>query len=207
MVRKFFKENLYFIYMVQDLDVRKKIEGLLPNIDVIRRKDFSLFDESGRVYLDSAATSQVPRSVLLKEFDYRTTNIRGSNHSKDSYESEEAGRTTEATRQNLVRFFNSSNYDTGFNSGTTSASNFVAATFPFESSDLAIFTEAEHHSQILSARNFAHAAGAKTLYVPIILPDGNLDLDRFGEIVKSHKNGKHQSMKSIFISFSRKKAT
>lgn len=169
---------------------RMNLRGLLPNIDKIRSRDFPLFEKYGRIYLDSTATSQEPQSVKDKMHEYRSTHIRGSNHSKNSAEAREAQQRQEESREKLKRFFGSYNYLTGFTAGTTDSSNWVATRFPFEKGDVLVITEAEHNSQILTARNMAREKGADVYYVPVNLPDGRLDLERFRKIVSQRKKGK-----------------
>jgi cysteine desulfurase/selenocysteine lyase len=164
--------------------------GLLKDVDSIRKSDFPLFDKEKRVYLDSTATSQEPQSVKDRMHEYRSTHIRGSDHSKNSAEAREAQSRHDEARQKLMDFFNSHDYIVGFTSGTTDSSNWVASRFPFEKGDALLITEAEHNSQILTARNMAKDKGVDVSYVPVTLPEGRLNLDYLRKFVSKRKKGK-----------------
>ena len=64
--------------IISDDRVHDLFPGILENIKEIRTKDFPSLESSNRVYLDSAATSQEPLSVMHQIFEYRSKNIRGS---------------------------------------------------------------------------------------------------------------------------------
>jgi cysteine desulfurase/selenocysteine lyase len=164
--------------------------GLIRDIHTIRQKDFPLLGEKNRVYLDSAATSLEPQSAIDKGFEYRKTHLRGNNHSKNSEEAREVHEKLEDVRQKLQDFFSAQNYLVGFTSGTTETSNWIASRFPFKKDDLIIITEAEHNSQILTARNMAKSAGAQIKYLPVSSKEGKLDLKQLRRIVTEQVSGK-----------------
>ncbi len=164
--------------------------GLIRDIHSIRQRDFPLLDAKNRVYLDSAATSLEPQSVIHSAYEYRRTHLRGNNHSKNSAEAREIHQELEDVRKKLQDFFSAHNYLIGFTSGTTDTSNWIAARFPFKKDDMIIITEAEHNSQILTARNQAKSAGAKIKYLPVSSKEGKLDLNYLRKIVSEKKNGK-----------------
>ena len=163
--------------------------GLLPNIDEIRERDFPQLIESGRIYLDTTATSQEPWSVVKRMCRYRRSHVRGSNHSSHSAEAREAHEAFDSARAKVTDFFGAHNFTTGFTSGVTDTSNYIASRFPFKSGDLLVLTDMEHNSQILTARNFAKNAGAKVKYAPID-NSGRLDLERLENIIRSQTRGK-----------------
>jgi len=178
-----------FVDVPRIIKAQKETEffpGLLDELHSIRRRDFSLFDSQGRIYLDSAATSQVPRSVLDAIHEYRTGNIRGSTHSSNSAEAIYATNNYEAAKEKLRAFLNANDYHIAFTSGTTASSNAIAARFDFKTGDLLILTDAEHHSQMLTARNFADSAGVQVRYVPVD-KEGRLNLDHLKDIVAEHE--------------------
>jgi cysteine desulfurase/selenocysteine lyase len=164
--------------------------GYLSNIKEIRKKDFPIFDNVKRIYLDTAATSQEPLLVKEKIHEYRINHIRGSNHSKHSSEAVEAKEKYEQSRKKLQDFFHASNYIVVFTSGTTGTSNWIATRFPLTGEDLLIITEAEHNSQIVTARNIARKVGADICYIPVFLPEGDLNLDVLKKVVSKRKSGK-----------------
>lgn len=163
---------------------------LLKEIYEIRRIDFPLLDASGRAYLDNAATSQEPQSVIERMYSYRKTNLRGSNHSKNSSEAAEYQYRNDEARNKIQEFFNANNYIVAFTGGTTDTSNYIATRFPFEERDTLILTDMEHNSQVLTARNTAHKAGAKIDFISISLPEGKLNLDDLKRTLSKTKKGK-----------------
>ena len=163
--------------------------GLLPNIGEIRAKEFPNLDKLGRIYLDNGATTQVPKSVIDRIHQYRTSHLRGSNHSKNSDEAKEYQLRYEEAKEKISRFFGARNYHLALTAGTTAASNLLAARFLFEPDDLLLITEMEHNSQVLTARNYAKKAGAVS-YLPVNLPEGRLDLGALRKIVSESKAGK-----------------
>ncbi|MBT4651664.1 aminotransferase class V-fold PLP-dependent enzyme [Candidatus Woesearchaeota archaeon] len=168
---------------------REAFPGLLPFHGILRKEEFGILDRNGRVYLDTTATSQVPQSVKDLIHNYRSNTIRGSNHSKNSAEAREAQEQYELAKDKLVDFFGAGNYVLAFTSGTTDASNWIGTRFPFKEGDLFLYTEGEHNSQIVTARNFAKDKGAKVGFVKID-GEGRLDLEHLEKIVDEHKNGK-----------------
>ncbi len=163
---------------------------LLPDVETIRKIDYPLFEKLNRVYLDTTATSQDPLTVRKQFREYQDTHLRGSNHSKNSAEAREAQKMYEQSKARLKQFFNASNYLIGFTSATTDTSNCVAFHFPFKKGDLALITEMEHHSQMLTFREEAKKAKTKVKYVPLSLPQGRIDLEKLKDMVDGHKDGK-----------------
>lgn len=167
------------------------LPGLLPNIEMIRKRDFPLLEkpgETGRVYLDSGATSQEPRRVIEQMYEYRLSHLRGSNHSSNSAEARRAQEDYEGAKDKLRRFFNAKDYSIAFTSGTTGTSNLLAARFNYAGISLVLATEAEHNSQIVTARNCAAAAGVAFDLLPV-LRDGSVDLD-YLKIILNRSTGR-----------------
>lgn len=148
------------------------------------RQEFPLLERKvyGRnlVYLDNAATSQKPRSVLeLQErlLTQSNANIHRAVHkmSAEMTDAYEAGR--EAARA----FINApSREEVIFTSGTTQALNLVATCFTqkyMQRGDKVLISEAEHHSNIVSWQLACERIGA-TLEVMAIDDSGGIDLNR-----------------------------
>jgi cysteine desulfurase/selenocysteine lyase len=185
------KDGFIDIPLIVSKNLEEEIfPGYLSNIKEIRQNDFPIFDKLKRIYLDTAATSQEPFWVKEKMYDYRINHIRGSNHSKHSSEALEAKGKYEQTRKKIQDFFHAYNYVVVFTSGTTGTSNWLATRFPLTREDLLIITEAEHNSQIVTARNIARKVGADISYIPFFLPEGDLKLDVLKKVVSQRKSGK-----------------
>ena len=146
------------------------------------RADFPLLAERDDVvYLDNAATTQKPASVLdaLRRY-YETTNAnvhRGAHRLSD-----EATQAFETARETLARRINAhSPREVIWTRGTTESINLVAAVYAplvLGEDDGVLITEMEHHSNIVPWQNACRRTGA-VLKAVRVLPSGELDLDDF----------------------------
>ena len=158
------------------------------DIDAIRR-DFPIlertFNGKPLVYLDSAATSQKPVSVLEAESDfYRRHN---ANAHRGVYTlGEEATELFEGARATLATFVGAPSPDTiVFTRGTTESINLVAHGWGrkfLTAGDEVLLTEMEHHSNIVPWQFAAQATGATLRYIPLT-DDGLLDLSDLGSLL------------------------
>ena len=146
------------------------------------RADFPLLAERDDiVYLDNAATTQKPATVLdaLRRY-YQTTNAnvhRGAHRLSD-----EATGAFETARETLARRINAhSPREVIWTRGTTESINLVAAVYAplvLGEDDGVLITEMEHHSNIVPWQNACRRTGA-VLKAVRVLPSGELDLDDF----------------------------
>lgn len=130
------------------------------------------------VYLDNAATSQTPQSVVRGIVD-AYTNVKANVHRGVHTLSQEATAAMEATRERVRRFINADSTDEIiFTRGTTEAINLVASSFGelLQPGDEIILTVMEHHSNIVPWQLMAARRGVEIKVVPI-LPDGSLDME------------------------------
>lgn len=130
------------------------------------------------VYLDNAATSQTPESVVRGIVD-AYTNVKANVHRGVHTLSQEATAAMEATRERVRRFINAESTDEIiFTRGTTEAINLVASSFGelLQPGDEIILTVMEHHSNIVPWQLMAARRGVEIKVVPI-LPDGSLDME------------------------------
>lgn len=130
------------------------------------------------VYLDNAATSQTPESVVRGIVD-AYTNVKANVHRGVHTLSQEATAAMEATRERVRRFVNAESTDEIiFTRGTTEAINLVASSFGelLQPGDEIILTVMEHHSNIVPWQLTAARRGVEIKVVPI-LPDGSLDME------------------------------
>jgi cysteine desulfurase / selenocysteine lyase len=122
------------------------------------------------VYLDNAASSQMPQPVIDRLVRYQTTqhaNIHRAVHTL----SEIATAEYEAARAKLQRFINAPDErEVIFTSGTTEAINLVMHGYGrkfIQAGDEIILTTLEHHSNIVPWQMLAEETGAKIRVVPI----------------------------------------
>ena len=129
------------------------------------------------IYLDSGATSQKPVSVIeTMDYYYRTYN---ANVHRGVYKlSEEATARYEGSRVKVQRFINArSSKEIIYTANATAALNLVAYTWGranVREGDVIVFTEMEHHSNIVPWQMLAQATGAKLQFIHVT-DDGFLD--------------------------------
>ncbi len=160
------------------------------NLDVERvREDFPILGQEiyGKrlVYLDSAATSQKPRSVIdavSKYYLEDNANVHRGVHRL----SERATEAYEGARGKVKRFINARHdHEIVFVRGTTEAINLVAQTYGrsrVRAGDEILITEMEHHSNIVPWQILCEEKGAVLRVVPID-DEGQLVLDELERLI------------------------
>ena len=157
-------------------------------LDEQTRGDFPILDRivNGRrlVYLDSAASSQKPRTVIEAMSQYYATshaNVHRSIHTLG----EEATALYEAARDRVQRFIGAgSREEVVFTRGTTDGLNIVADALgrTLRPGDEILVTDMEHHSNIIPWQMAARGRGVTVRSVPVT-GDGRLDLDAFERLL------------------------
>ncbi|WPC68714.1 cysteine desulfurase [Rhodoferax ferrireducens] len=146
-----------------------------PAFDVARvRADFPILGltVAGKplVYLDNAASSQMPQPVIDRLVRYQSTE-HANIHRAVHYLSETATAAYEAARTRLQRFINAREArEVIFTSGTTEGINLVAHGWGrqnIRAGDEIILTVLEHHSNIVPWQMLALEKGAILRVVPI----------------------------------------
>jgi cysteine desulfurase/selenocysteine lyase len=138
------------------------------------RKDFPVLSQTvnGKplVYLDNAASSQVPQSVIDRTSKYLAeehSNIHRGVH----YLSQHATTAYEAAREKVKRFINAPDVDCCiFVRGTTEGINLVASAYSrgfINEGDEILVSEMEHHSNIIPWQVVAEERGAKLRVIPM----------------------------------------
>ena len=150
------------------------------------RNQFPILNQkvNGRplVYLDNAATSQKPISVLQSLQKYYTeinANVHRGIHTLSQIATEEM----EFSRQKIQKFINAKNdFEVIFTRGTTEGLNLLAYAFTnqIKAGDEIIISHLEHHSNIVPWQLLCERTGAVLKVIPI---DGNgiLQLDFLDE--------------------------
>lgn len=130
------------------------------------------------VYLDSAATSQKPVSVIeavKRYYELDNANVHRGVHTLGS----RATDAYEGAREKVRRFINaSSTEEIIFTRGTTTAINLVASSYARAvcgEGDEIVITPMEHHSNLIPWQQVAKATGAVLKYIPL-QPDGTIRL-------------------------------
>ena len=121
------------------------------------------------VYLDNAATTQKPRSVINAVNDYykkTNSNIHRGVHTL----SQEATEKYEKAREKVAKFINSNEKEIIFVRGATEAINLVANSYVrplLKPKDQIIITEMEHHANIVPWQMVCNEKGAELKILPI----------------------------------------
>ena len=159
-------------------------------LDVWRlREDFPILSRmvNGKplVYLDNAATTQKPRSVIQSLVDYYE-NFNANVHRGVHTLSMEATDMTEAARRKVADFINADDPETViWTRNATEGMNLVAYGWGranIEAGDEIVTTRMEHHSNLVPWQEIASERGAVIRFLPLAA-DGSLDLTDVDEII------------------------
>ena len=121
------------------------------------------------VYLDNAATTQKPSSVIKAINEYYLTK-NANVHRGAHYISQLATETMEQSREHLRKFINASNIkEIIFTKGTTESINLISAVISdfIDEGDEIILSELEHHSNIVPWQMLCQRKKAHLRVIPI----------------------------------------
>ena len=161
-----------------------------PPFDLARvRADFPILQQTvhGKplVYLDNAATTQKPNSVVQRLVDYYTgenSNVHRGVH----YLSEAATDAYESSRDTVRRFINARDVkEIVFVRGCTEGINLVAYSYGrrnIKAGDEIIVSAIEHHSNIVPWQMLCEETGAKLRVVPIN-ESGEIDVAEYRDLL------------------------
>lgn len=161
------------------------------NIETVR-KDFPILSEKVHdkplVYLDNAATTQKPQSVIDKVneiYSQKNSNIHRGVH----FLSDKLTEEFEQARKKVQAFINAEkSEEIIFTNGTTHSINLVAYSFGekfVKEGDEIIITEMEHHANIVPWQVLCERKNAKLKYIPIN-DDGELLLDEYKQLLNEN---------------------
>jgi cysteine desulfurase / selenocysteine lyase len=165
-------------------------EATTPTFDVEKiRKDFPILKTKVHghplVYLDNAATSQKPQSVidaLVRYYESENANIHRGVH----YLSQIATEAFEQARETVRAFVNAARAsEIIFTRGTTEAINLVAQSYGranVGAGDEVLITAMEHHSNIVPWQMLCEEKGAKLRVAPMN-DEGELVLEEFRKLL------------------------
>ncbi len=167
------------------------------------KKDFPLLarELDGRriVYLDSANTSQKPRSVLDAMTDYYERS--NANVHRGTYKiAEEATAALEGGRRKVRRFINApADRNVVFAKNATEALNLVARSWGaahLGAGDPVVLTEMEHHANIVPWHQLAAVTGIELRWIPVT-DDGHLDLTDLDRLLDGAKVLSFSAMSNV----------
>ena len=158
----------------------------------IWRKDFPILDQEiyGQplVYLDNAATSQMPVQVMERLADHYKTE-HANIHRGIHYLSEKSTEAVEQARKTIRDFVGAAEAEEIiFTQGTTDSIHLVSAgiaeQIQQEKAGI-VTTQMEHHSNYVPWQQVCRQTGAEFFVCPA--PDGELDLNALEEILKNNR--------------------
>lgn len=172
--------------------ISQKISLDVTNI----RRDFPILKVKVRnqkplIYLDSAATSQKPKSVLLAETMFYEQ-VNSGVHRGAHYLAELATDQYEAARAKVADFVGAKSEQLVITKNATESLNLLAYAFSNQNSSLLLkkgdeilVTEMEHHANLVPWQQVAEKTGAKLRWIEIT-PDGELDLSNINELINEN---------------------
>ncbi|MEX2457172.1 MAG: cysteine desulfurase [Balneolaceae bacterium] len=161
------------------------------NFDELR-KDFPVLfqdlNDNPLVYLDNAASSQMPVQVadrLDHYHRYEHANVHRGIHTLSQRATDEY----EETRKKVQHFINAKSHDEIiYTTGTTDSINLVANSFGslyFKKGDEIILSEMEHHANIVPWQMIAERTGAMIKIIPVN-DNGDLDMEAYKKLLNSN---------------------
>ena len=149
------------------------------------RQQFPLINNSSVVYLDNAATTQKPRSVISAIEDYYQ-NSNANVHRAAHQLSARATQAYEAARETVKNFINaSSGHEIIWTTGATESINLVANSYGNQNvgpGDEILLSLMEHHSNIVPWQLLAQRTGASLRVVPLT-EQGDLDMTAYQSLL------------------------
>ena len=166
------------------------VSNIISNDTVeIWRKDFPILDQKVNghelVYLDNAATTQKPNSVIgtiSRYYSEINSNIHRGVHTLSQLATDEY----EDTRKKTQQFLNAKNLnEIIFTRGTTEAINLIVSSWggtELNAGDEVIISEMEHHSNIVPWQMICEKTGAVLKVIPMN-DDGELLIDEYKKLI------------------------
>ena len=154
------------------------IEAIRADFPILSR---TVAEGKDLVYLDNAATTQKPQSVIdamTHYYEQSNANVHRAVHTLAA----EATEQYEASRDTLAAWFGTTRDNLIFTSGTTEAINLVAwgwARSNLNAGDAILITEMEHHADIVPWQLLAEEKGIEIRVVPIDTESDTLDMEIF----------------------------
>lgn len=158
------------------------LEKIRADFPILHRK----VNGQALIYLDNAATSQTPLSVIDAISDYYK-NTNANIHRGVHALSQEATDLFEAARKKIQTHFNATHaHEIILTSGTTHSINLVANGFAslLNEGDELIVSALEHHANIVPWQMLCERTKAKLNVIPMT-ENGTLDIEAFDAMVNS----------------------
>ncbi len=170
--------------VIQQTSAVLDVEGIRADFPILARR----VHDNPLVYLDNAASSQMPRQVIERWVQYQQAehaNVHRAVHAL----SEIATHEYEAARRKLMQFINArEEREIIFTRGTTEGINLVMQGFGrafIRQDDEIILSAMEHHSNIVPWQMLCEETGARLRIIPMN-DAGELLLDEYEKLFNTH---------------------
>ncbi len=144
-------------------------------IDTLREKDYPNLDRLGHVYLDFTGAGLYAQSQVKQHHQLLQENVFGNPHSSNPT-SLAMTRLIEKTRESVLKFFNADpqEYICIFTNNASGSLKLVGESYPFTQRSHYLLTY-DNHNSVNGIREYARSKGAKINYIPVLLPDLQVD--------------------------------
>ena len=159
------------------------------------KSDFPIFNRKVRgnnrlIYLDSAATSQKPKSVIAAEAKFYEL-MNGAANRGAHLLAEEASLAYEQARERVAKFINAKSQEVIFTKSATESLNGLAyslgnpdSKIHLNAGDTIVVSEMEHHANLIPWQQLAKRTGAKLRWIEVD-KTGELNLDGIDKLINS----------------------
>ena len=163
------------------------------SLDEVRGVEFARLDAGGHVYLDYTGGGLFGVSQLREHVRLLERTVFGNPHSINPTSAASTA-LVERARAYVLEFFNASpeEYVAIFTPNATGALRLVGEAYPFRAGDRFLLTF-DNHNSVNGVREFAHARGAQTTYVPSVAPDLRVDSSVLARYL-SETTGDHHNL-------------
>ncbi len=147
------------------------------SLDTLRMKDYPNLDRHQHVYLDFTGAGLYSLSQIKKHHELLENNIFGNPHSSNPT-SLAMTNFVESSREAILKFFNAdpNEYECIFTQNASGALKLIGESYPFTDKSHYLLTY-DNHNSVNGIREFARSKGSQIDYIPVLLPDLNLDQD------------------------------
>ena len=158
-------------------------------LDNLRASEYNRLDRLGHIYLDYTGGGLYADSQLRQHFDLLREHVFGNPHSQNPTSLTMTG-LVEQARAYVLEFFNASpaEYVVIFTANASGALKLVGESYPFEADSHYLLTF-DNHNSVNGIREFARARGASVTYVPLVLPDMQVDETQLAAFLNQPQSG------------------
>ncbi|WP_405576323.1 aminotransferase class V-fold PLP-dependent enzyme [Streptomyces sp. NBC_01092] len=152
-----------------------QVSGESRTVTAMRAAEFGYLDDGQHVYLDHTGAGLPPRSLLQGHVERITGNCFGNPHSENPTSMASSELLSQA-RAAVLRHFNAdpAEYAVVFTPNASGALRLVGEAYPFSRGNRLVLS-ADNHNSVNGIREYARAAHAKVVYVPLNDPELRVD--------------------------------